>query len=75
MVKGIVEWNSGVYFIHSEEFGVSAMGKTLERAKEQFEQLLKEYPELCRESDVKVPEVLQGAYMVEYEYTSSASMN
>lgn len=73
VIAAYVSWSDGKFFIYTlSEVGVSAMGDTVEKAKETFEALVSEYKEMCSESGADVPEELVGAYSIDYRMEASA---
>lgn len=77
-MKAVIDWSDGMYYISTpadQGIGVSAMGKTVEKAKSVYLKFLDEYPELCTESGADVPEALLVPYEIEYTYTASALLH
>ncbi|MDD7559690.1 MAG: hypothetical protein PUJ95_05430 [Bacteroidales bacterium] len=78
MIKAVIDWSDGMYYISTpaeQGIGVSAMGKTVEKAKSAYLDFLKEYPALCAESGADVPLVLRSPLDIEYTYTISAFLH
>lgn len=78
MIKAVIDWLDGLYYISTpaeQGIGVSAMGKTVDKAKSVYLKFLEEYPALCAESGADVPAVLRTPYEVEYTYTASALLH